>query len=99
LMGTVEAGKLIQEIHEMDSEFRRLTGREAYQYASEPGDGQVKCVFADTQVRGYAAARNHMQRLLVTAQNNRAALPFPYDQELTAEQDRRGDLAWVRARL
>ena len=45
----------------LNAQRKELTGQDYYLYTSRPGDGQVRVVFTDAVVRGYAAGLRHMQ--------------------------------------
>lgn len=91
---------VMRRVWELDSEFRRLTGREGFGYVSNPGPNSSRYVFQDgTVVTKPELALSHMQALLSTARANPADLPYPLDEELPPGQDRRGDEAWITERL
>lgn len=86
---------LIAQIKTMDREFQHLTGREAFGYVSKPTKTTTKVVFQDGHVclsmpEGHA----YMTRLLATAVNDPAKLPYPWDQDLPPEQDLRLIHGW-----
>lgn len=50
----------------MNEEYRRITGEEAYLFASSPRGGTVY-VFCNAQIPNYEAAERHMLRMLKDA--------------------------------
>ncbi len=84
----------------LDSEFRGLTGREAFSYRSVPAPGIERWVFGDGTVKASALqASEYMAHLVALARTDPASLPYPFDQELAPGQDRRADVDWVRERI
>lgn len=91
---------IMMRILELDAEFRQLTGRAAFGYVSAPTATTKRYVFQDGTVKLSAPqALDHMVHLALLARTNPAGLPYPFDQELTAAQDQRGDAAWINERL
>lgn len=86
---------LIAATKEMDARFQRLTGREALGYIAEPMRNQWRIAFGDgTVCTSPTEARNYMATLLALAESNPGELPYPFDQELTPEQDLRVLNGW-----
>ncbi len=88
---------VFQEIHDLEMQFRRLTGREAYGYASKPTPGTWRIVF-QTEVVCLTPqeALSYMTGLLAVARQDPANLPYPLNQELPPEQDLRVIHGWTR---
>lgn len=81
---------VIARIKFMDEQFQQLTGREAFGYVSNPTPTTPRLTFHDgTVCLTYEEAHQHMYDLLDKAQNDPGSLPYPFDQELTPEQDLR----------
>lgn len=86
----------IDDIKDMDRRFQRLTGREAFGYVSAPTPAQQRFVFHDGSVKlSIDEAHSFMTSLL--AQAEAGTLSYPWDQELTPEQDLRVINGWGRA--
>lgn len=90
---------LLKQIHDLDAEFERLTGRRAFGHVAAPTPTSLRITFADASVHlSYAAAYGHMAGLLHTAREEPHRLPWPLSepvpelpqaliQQLTAEAD------------
>lgn len=88
---------MIFAAQELDRIFQRLTGREAFGHVSQPTPSTWRIAFGDgTVCTSPREARDYMQTLLWLAQNRPAKLPYPFDQELTPEQDLRVINGWDR---
>jgi hypothetical protein len=88
----------VARVKELDEKFQRLTGREAWGHLSLPTPTQQRWTFADgTVVHSGEAARDYMSTLLYLAAVTPEKLPYPFDQELTPEQDLRVINGWVEA--
>jgi hypothetical protein len=86
---------LIDDIKDMDHRFQRLTGREAFGYISHPTPTQTRVVFHDGSVKlSLDEAHAYMRALLGEAEAG--TLRYPFDQELTPEQDLRVINGWGR---
>lgn len=86
---------LIDDIKAMDRQFQRLTGREAFGYISHPTSTQTRVVFHDQSVKlSLDEAHAYMRTLLAEAEAG--TLRYPFDQELTPEQDLRVINGWGR---
>jgi hypothetical protein len=86
---------LIDDIKDMDRTFQRLTGREAFGYISHPTPAQTRVAFHDGSVKlSLDEAHAFMRALLAEAEAG--TLRYPFDQELTPEQDLRVINGWGR---
>lgn len=87
-------------IKEMDRRFQRLTGREAFGHISKPAHNVWRVAFGDgTVCTSMKDAQDYMSSLVWLAENNPGALPYPFDQELTPEQDLRVINGWIRVEI
>lgn len=85
----------LTSIKQMDERFQRLTGREAFGYASQPTPTTWRITFADgTVCTSMRDAQDYMSSLVWLAANQPGKLPYPFDQELTPEQDLRVINGW-----
>lgn len=79
---------MIAHIREMDAQFQRLTGREAFGHVSQPTPTSWRFTFADGQVlTSPREARDYMSTLLYLAKNHPAGLPYPLGEPLPPQWD------------
>ncbi len=85
----------LYKIKELDLQFQRFTGREAFGHVSSPTPTSRHYTFATGEVlTSDAEALGCMLILLDIAKTEPDKLPYPLDQELTPEQDLRVINGW-----
>lgn len=81
---------LIERIKDLDAQFITLTGHQAFGYVSQPTPTSTRITFQDGNVfLNEVEAYDYMAWLIDVARYRPKNLPYPFDQELTPEQDRR----------
>lgn len=77
-------------MHELSQKFITLTGREAFNWVSEPTPATTRVAFGDgTVCTSLFEAHDYLVFLVDVAENHPDQLPYPFDQQLTPAQDLR----------